>query len=479
MTSVLPPLVGGRYRPIREIGRGGMGVVYEVEHVHTGERLALKVLVAQSDASGETVERFKREARVSAQIRSEHVVRVTDADVSPELGNTPYVVMELLDGADLEKHAGEIAQPPERVVAWLRQVARALDRAHRLGIVHRDLKPANLFLTYREDGSSLVKVLDFGIAKMIFERGPATASGQMLGTPMYMAPEQAMAGGELSGATDRYALGLIAYRLLTGQTYWRGDSMMQVVNELLYTPMATPSSQGVTLGAAFDAWFLRACAREAGGRFPSAAEQIEALAESLGMARREIENAPGAPTTPSRDGAPRANEMTPRSGGDEARLRITPGRDARDAPLAALDRLALTQTQPEASTLARPRPRRALWGGIAAAIAVGGAIAWLSVRAGRDLPPLVTRDAEPAAASSASPGASSGAISAEASSETSATAAASSSGVMADGSPQVAVAPTSSRSPIEGDAAAPHNPHRPKRPGARPAPSVDPFGDQL
>src|SRR4051812_41342459 len=119
MTTQLPPLVGGRYRPIREIGRGGMGIVYEVEHVHTGERLALKVLESQSDASGETVDRFKREARVSAQIRSEHVVRVTDADVSQELGNTPYVVMELLEGADLERECGEVPQPPERVVGWL------------------------------------------------------------------------------------------------------------------------------------------------------------------------------------------------------------------------------------------------------------------------------------------------------------------------------------------------------------------------
>src|SRR5258706_6161872 len=242
MTSELPSLGGGRYRPIREIGRGGMGVVYEVEHVHTGERLALKVLVARSDATSETVDRFKREARASAQIRSDHVVRITDADVMRELGNLPYVVMELLDGSDLEKHAGDVPQPPALVVEWLRQVARALDRAHRLGIVHRDLKPANLFLSQRDDGSSFVKILDFGIAKMMFEHGASTAPGEVLGTPMYMAPEQASHSAELSGATDRHALGMIAYRLLAGETYLRGDSVVQLVNELVYQPMTLPSA---------------------------------------------------------------------------------------------------------------------------------------------------------------------------------------------------------------------------------------------
>ena len=151
----LPARIGGKYRPLRLLGKGGMGVVYEVEHEHTGQRLALKVLTQQPGAS---VERFKREARAASLIKSDHIVRVTDADVAPELEGAPFLVMELLDGQDLERATGDTPASPADVVEWLRQVARALGKAHDAGLVHRDLKPENLFLT--RDGR--VKILDFG-----------------------------------------------------------------------------------------------------------------------------------------------------------------------------------------------------------------------------------------------------------------------------------------------------------------------------
>ncbi|MGH7295440.1 MAG: serine/threonine-protein kinase, partial [Polyangiaceae bacterium] len=137
--------IAGRYRVVRFIGRGGMGAVYEVEHLHTGQHLAMKVLTAQHQAT--TVERFKREARAASRIQSDHVVRVTDADVAPELDGAPFLVMELLDGADLERATAGKPAAKEQVVDWLRQVGRALGKAHEAGIVHRDLKPENLFLT--------------------------------------------------------------------------------------------------------------------------------------------------------------------------------------------------------------------------------------------------------------------------------------------------------------------------------------------
>src|SRR5882757_7598280 len=118
----LPPIIASRYVPIRLIGQGGMGAVYEVEHVRTGERLALKVLLSGLGASTEALERFKREARASARIKSEHVVRVTDADVAPELGGAPFLVMELLEGMDLEQAVADPPPPPAVVVDWLRQV---------------------------------------------------------------------------------------------------------------------------------------------------------------------------------------------------------------------------------------------------------------------------------------------------------------------------------------------------------------------
>jgi serine/threonine protein kinase len=277
----LPPLIGNKYRPLRMIGQGGMGVVYEVEHLHTGQRFALKVLTRQPGAS---VERFKREARAVSRIQSEHVVRVTDADVAPELGGAPFLVMDLLVGADLEGVAGDRPAAPADVVDWLRQVARALAKAHEIGIVHRDLKPENIFLTRREDGSALVKLLDFGIAKMAAEETALTQSNSFLGTPGYMAPEQTDSRGPpVTSRSDLYALGLISFKLLVGRMYWQAGSLSQLFVQILTDPMPPPSERGSTLGPAFDTWFFRACNRDPAHRFVSALEQVEALAAALGL----------------------------------------------------------------------------------------------------------------------------------------------------------------------------------------------------
>jgi serine/threonine protein kinase len=284
MTSApnLPSIVAARYVPIRLIAQGGMGAVYEVEHARTGEHLALKVLLSGVGSSAEALERFKREARASARIKSEHVVRVSDADVAPELGGAPFLVMELLDGLDLERAAKASALAPATVVEWLKQVAPAIDKAHRLGIVHRDLKPENLFLANGEGRAPIVKILDFGIVKMAEDGTGATGSGQILGTPRYMAPEQASPHAPVTAAVDRCALGLVAYRLLTGESYYQGD-MVRILAQLLHEPLQPPSKRNSRFGSAFDAWFLKACHRWPQERFASAVEQIEALSAALGL----------------------------------------------------------------------------------------------------------------------------------------------------------------------------------------------------
>jgi serine/threonine-protein kinase len=279
----LPTVIGGKYRPTRLIARGGMGAVYEVVHANTGEHLALKLMLARSLLAPELVERFKREARIQSSVKSEHVVRVVDADVAPELEGAPFLVMELLAGKDLERLCQERRPTPAEAVDWLGQVARALDRAHRDGIVHRDLKPENLFLAEREEQPPILKVLDFGVAKMTSgtTEGNSTATGQILGTPRYMAPEQAAGAKQVTPAADRCALGLIAFRLLCGRHYFEGDNWVSLLRDVTRGATKAPSEIGHDLGPAFDVWFAKACAFEPWQRFGSCAEQVDALAKAL------------------------------------------------------------------------------------------------------------------------------------------------------------------------------------------------------
>jgi serine/threonine-protein kinase len=290
MSETLAPqaVVAGRYRVVREIGQGGMGTVYLVEHVHTGERLALKALRSGAAALGPAAERFKREARASARIRSEHVVRVIDADV---IGDMRFLVMELLEGyalADLSRARGKLPYP--EAIAILAQVAVALDRAHSMGIVHRDVKPENVFVHRRDDGSAIVKVLDFGVAKVLApgDAGDAahlsTTTGVVMGTPAYMAPEQARGLPDAIGpATDVWAIGLVALRLLTGEAYWQATTMGDLMAHIIALPLDVPSQRWPWLPPGFDGWFFRSCDRDPARRFASVGEQVRELASVLGV----------------------------------------------------------------------------------------------------------------------------------------------------------------------------------------------------
>jgi serine/threonine protein kinase len=284
LPAAFPELIGGKYRPKNVIGAGSTGTVYSVEHAFTGELLALKVMNSHLAGSADAISRFKREALAVSKIRSPHVVRIFDADVAPELGGAPYLVMDLLDGIDLEQLSDDKPVEPEVVVDWLRQVAHPIDKAHRIGIIHRDLKPENLFLTRGDDGSPLIKILDFGIARIAAESLSVSSTqwGQLLGTPLYMAPEQARGDPKLVGpAADLFALGLTAYQLLTGVPYRTALNWEGMLEEILRGPLRAPSALGHDFGSEFDDWFLRACNLEATCRFASASVQIEALARAL------------------------------------------------------------------------------------------------------------------------------------------------------------------------------------------------------
>jgi serine/threonine-protein kinase len=284
----LPALIAGRYQPVRLIAKGGMGAVYEVEHARTGEHLALKVLLSGVGASAEDLERFKREARASARIKSDHVVRVTDADVSAELDGAPFLVMELLEGMDLERKAAAERPDAATVVDWLRQVAVVIDKAHRLGLVHRDLKPENIFLATREDRPPIIKVLDFGIVKLAEEGTGATGEGQIIGTPRYMAPEQAL-GQIIDQRADLYAIGVILYEMLSGRAPFESKDPVAMLTMHVKAP---PPPLHMVTGD--PPWCTRelvrlvegALAKKPDRRFPTA----EAMTAALDDAFRSLES---------------------------------------------------------------------------------------------------------------------------------------------------------------------------------------------
>lgn len=284
-------IIAGKYRVVRQLGRGGMGTVYLVKHAKTDEKLAMKLLNPSVIESEEARERFRREARTPALIDSDHVARVVDSDIAEALGDVPFIVMEYLKGRDLQVLSNEVgALPAKEVVTYLRQAAIALDKAHGLGIVHRDLKPENLFLTKRDDGTPCIKLLDFGVAKLSgaaadIARQRATATGVIFGTPLYMSPEQCKSEADrISPQTDLWALGLITYRLLQGEDFWNADTLTHLIAQIAYEPMPAPSERGSELGERFDKWFARCCAREVEERFKSAGEAVEELERALGLA---------------------------------------------------------------------------------------------------------------------------------------------------------------------------------------------------
>jgi serine/threonine protein kinase len=285
-------ILAGRYLVLAVVAESGPSILYEVEHVRTGEHLAMKVLRGRARQDPQALQRFKQEARAVSQIKSEHVVRVIDADTAPELDDGPFLVMELLRGSNLEVHATRNGPlDPTFVLRILTEVGSVVSQAHRNGIVHRDLKPENLFLHDRADGTTITKVLDFGISKFAAATeadAAVTSTGAVLGTPLYMAPEQANGENDAIGpATDIWAIGLIAIRLLAGESYWGEPTMAELIAKITVRPLVPPSKRWPDeprMTPALDAWFLRSCARDSAKRWSSVEQQLAALADALAIA---------------------------------------------------------------------------------------------------------------------------------------------------------------------------------------------------
>ena len=234
-TSLVGYVLAGKYQIVREIGRGGMGVVYEAEHLQLGGRVAIKLMLEKYVDDNEAVRRFEREAVAASRIGDAHIIQVIDIGQAPD--GRSFVVMELLNGLPLTRVLERTGpMPPWRAVHVMKQVLLAIGAAHAKGIIHRDLKPDNIFLL----ADDFVKVLDFGIAKVVDPDEQVaftklTSTGVVMGTPLYMAPEQAM-GLPIERAADIYACGVILYELLAGRPPFEGQTYAVLVAKLLTQP---------------------------------------------------------------------------------------------------------------------------------------------------------------------------------------------------------------------------------------------------
>ncbi|MEO8800135.1 MAG: serine/threonine-protein kinase [Polyangiaceae bacterium] len=281
--------IDGKYEVIRLLGQGGMGAVYEARHLGTGRRVAVKLIVAEALLrGGDIVARFQREARASGAIDSQHVVQVLDTGLDPAT-QSPYMVMEFLSGEDLQQVINRVgALPPELVLRVMAQACVGLQRAHDAGIVHRDIKSANMFLSARDGGEVVVKILDFGIAKVradqfaVAENHGLTKTGSMLGSPLYMSPEQARGSKDLDSRSDIWSLGIAMYEALTGIT---PNSHCETIGSLIIaicSEQARPVQQAAPwVPAEVAAIVHRALMPDPARRFQTASEMNNAIAALL------------------------------------------------------------------------------------------------------------------------------------------------------------------------------------------------------
>jgi len=299
-------ILGGKYVVEGILGKGGMGMVVSARHKVLGRCDAIKFLLPQLITNDEILKRFEREARAVANLTSPHVARVYDSGFTE--AHEPYIVMEFLEGEDLKSVSRRGPLPIEEVVDYLLQVCHALTEAHENGIVHRDLKPANLFLTNLKDGSQIIKVLDFGIAKEI-DADPVTeitveaGTHGFLGTIPYMSPEHLRGARAVDARTDIWALGVIAYELLTTKKPFNGLTKLDLVSNITSPNEfpAPPSKYCRGLAQAIEMVIGRCLAKDRDARFPTVRAFESALREAAGIPR---------PPPPMR---PRMNSITAES----------------------------------------------------------------------------------------------------------------------------------------------------------------------
>ncbi len=397
LASMVGSVVDGRYRILRELGAGAMGMVYEAEHQGTGRHVALKVILRERlGARKDVVERFQREARAAGAIDTRHIVGIIDSGVDPAT-DRPYMVMDLLTGSDVSallKRAGPL--PVDVAMKITAQACIGLAKAHDAGVVHRDIKPANLFLDEQDEGEVVVKICDFGIAKVKMEEaagegsGDLTRTGTLVGSPLYMAPEQARGRKDIDGRADIWSLGVVLYQLLCGRTPFHS---VEALGDLIIAICSEPARRITELAP----WVPPETARivhtalelDKARRHASARDMLAALRELLPQGEK------------LRLGELRGVNETERAAASKAETTT-----AKIEPVAAQgDSLGAAMARTDAKVAGAPEaqaPKRrglALGWGVAAgiALAVGGYFAF-GVRHAAPAPPTPSASAAPSSA---------------------------------------------------------------------------------
>jgi serine/threonine protein kinase len=282
--ALVGSVLGGAYRITRLIGEGGMGWVYEARHLRLSKRVAVKLMARELAANQEALARFHREAEVTSQLGHPHLVTVMDFGTT-EAGE-PYLVMEYLDGEDLDHRIRRVGRLPlEAAVEITKQVASALDAAHKEGIVHRDLKPANVYLMTVRDEADFVKVLDFGVSKIKAARTRLTRATAIIGTPEYMSPEQASGMvDEVDHRADQWALACIAWEMLSGHAPFRAEDIGALFYQILNLAPQPLSKRAPDLPPAVEEVLRRALAKKMEDRYPSIKDFARAF-QSVALGR--------------------------------------------------------------------------------------------------------------------------------------------------------------------------------------------------
>jgi len=376
------PTTIGNFQLLRTLGEGGMGVVYEAQHMTMHRRAAIKVLRSELASDPQAIRRFFNEARATNEVRHPGIVQIYDCGTHQD--GSPWLIMELLEGETLSRRIGRVgAMPATDVIGLGAQAASVLEAAHRAGIIHRDLKPDNLFIVNNQETESgeRVKVLDFGIAKLTSSGGAKsmhTQTGMLMGTPLYMSPEQCRGTGQVDARSDIYSFGLILYQMISGELPFVSEGMGELFDMQMNRPPPPLPKKVPGVNAALAATIEKMLRK-------NPAERVQ----TMGEVQRALLAAASAPAS----APPRPRVATPLAAVLPAPERSAPSA-SRPLPASANTTLSAGASEMDMDTMTVPRSRLARPLGVVAALLVATGVVFVV----RTLPALKRHDADDKAA---------------------------------------------------------------------------------